>query len=47
MISTASRAGQSGGLRVHLPQTLSLAEAAKAHELVESGRTAGKIALTI
>ena len=37
----------SGQLRVHLETTLPLAEAAKAHELLESGRTTGKIALTI
>jgi len=38
---------ESGLLRVHLQATLPLAEAAKAHELVESGRTAGKIVLTL
>jgi NADPH:quinone reductase-like Zn-dependent oxidoreductase len=38
---------ESGRLRVHLQQTLPLAGAAKAHELAESGRTAGKIALTL
>jgi hypothetical protein len=32
---------------VHLQATLGLAEAAKAHELLESGSVAGKIALTI
>jgi NADPH:quinone reductase-like Zn-dependent oxidoreductase len=37
----------SGQLRVHLQTTLPLAEAAKAHQLFESGRTTGKIALTI
>jgi NADPH:quinone reductase-like Zn-dependent oxidoreductase len=37
----------SGELRVHLQTTLPLAEAAKAHQLLESGRTTGKIALTI
>jgi len=37
----------SGQLRVHLQTTLPLAEAAKAHQLLESGRTAGKIVLTI
>ena len=36
----------SGQLRVHLQTTLPLAEAAKAHQLLESGRTTGKIALT-
>jgi NADPH:quinone reductase-like Zn-dependent oxidoreductase len=38
---------ESGKLRVHLQATLSLAEAAKAHELLESGSVTGKIALTI
>ena len=37
----------SGQLRVHLQATLPLAEAAQAHRLLESGRTTGKIALTI
>jgi NADPH:quinone reductase-like Zn-dependent oxidoreductase len=37
----------SGQLRVHLQTTLPLAEAAKAHQLLESGRTTGKIVLTI
>jgi NADPH:quinone reductase-like Zn-dependent oxidoreductase len=37
----------SGDLRVHLETIVPLAEAAKAHELVETGRTAGKIVLTI
>ena len=36
----------SGQLRVHLQATLSLAEATKAHELIESGSGTGKIALT-
>jgi NADPH:quinone reductase-like Zn-dependent oxidoreductase len=36
----------SGQLRVHLQATLSLAEATKAHELIESGSVTGKIALT-
>ncbi len=38
---------ESGRLRVHLQATLDLAEAAKAHELLESGSVTGKIALTI
>ena len=38
---------ESGKLRVHLQATLDLAEAAKAHELVESGSVTGKIALTL
>jgi NADPH:quinone reductase-like Zn-dependent oxidoreductase len=37
----------SGKLRVHLQTTLPLAEAARAHELLESGRTTGKIALSL
>jgi len=37
----------SGQLRVHVQTTLPLAEAAKAHQLLESGRTTGKIVLTI
>jgi NADPH:quinone reductase-like Zn-dependent oxidoreductase len=37
----------SGQLRVHLHTALPLAEAAKAHQLLESGRTAGKIVLTL
>jgi NADPH:quinone reductase-like Zn-dependent oxidoreductase len=36
----------SGQLRVHLQTTLPLAEAARAHQLLESGRTTGKIVLT-
>jgi NADPH:quinone reductase-like Zn-dependent oxidoreductase len=38
---------ESGKLRVHLQATLSLAEAVKAHELLESGSVTGKIALTV
>jgi NADPH:quinone reductase-like Zn-dependent oxidoreductase len=38
---------ESGKLRVHLQATLGLAEAAKAHELLESGSVTGKIALTL
>jgi NADPH:quinone reductase-like Zn-dependent oxidoreductase len=34
-----------GALRVDLAQTLPLTEAAKAHELIETGRTQGKIVL--
>ncbi len=37
---------ESGRLRVHLQVTLDLAEAAKAHELLESGSITGEIALT-
>jgi NADPH:quinone reductase-like Zn-dependent oxidoreductase len=36
----------SGRLRVHLQVTLPLAEAARAHQLLESGHTTGKIVLT-
>ncbi|WP_323135526.1 zinc-binding dehydrogenase [Streptomyces beihaiensis] len=35
-----------GALRPHVSQVLPLAEAAKAHELVDSGRTQGEIVLT-
>jgi NADPH:quinone reductase-like Zn-dependent oxidoreductase len=38
---------ESGKLRVHLQATLGLAEAAKAHELLESGSVTGKITLTL
>ena len=38
---------ESGKLRMHLQATLSLAEAVKAHELLESGSVIGKIALTV
>ncbi|NKQ58117.1 NADP-dependent oxidoreductase [Amycolatopsis sp. K13G38] len=38
---------ESGRLRVHVEHTLPLAEAAKAHELSESGRVRGKIVLTV
>jgi NADPH:quinone reductase-like Zn-dependent oxidoreductase len=38
---------ESEKLRVHLQATLGLAEAAKAHELLESGSVTGKIALTV
>jgi NADPH:quinone reductase-like Zn-dependent oxidoreductase len=38
---------ESGRLRVHLQATLDLAEAVKAHELLESGSVTGKIALTV
>jgi NADPH:quinone reductase-like Zn-dependent oxidoreductase len=38
---------KSGKLRVHLQATLDLAEAAKAHELLESGSVTGKIALLV
>ena len=37
----------SGKLRVHPQATLSLAEVTKADELLESGSTTGKIALTV
>jgi NADPH:quinone reductase-like Zn-dependent oxidoreductase len=36
-----------GELRVELSETLALSEAARAHELIESGHTRGKLALTI
>ncbi|MFE3324963.1 NADP-dependent oxidoreductase [Streptomyces sp. NPDC059176] len=37
----------SGSLRPHVTETFPLADAAKAHELVESGRVQGKVVLTI
>jgi NADPH:quinone reductase-like Zn-dependent oxidoreductase len=37
----------SGRLKVHLQATLDLAEAAKAHELPESGSVTGTIALAV
>ncbi|NGN64646.1 NADP-dependent oxidoreductase [Streptomyces sp. A7024] len=36
-----------GRLRPHVSETFPLAEAAKAHELIESGQVQGKIALTV
>lgn len=36
-----------GKLRPFVEHTLELASAAKAHELIESGRTQGKIVLTV
>jgi NADPH:quinone reductase-like Zn-dependent oxidoreductase len=45
-LEALARLVDSGQLRVHLQTTLPLAEAAKAHQLLESGRTTGKIALT-
>ncbi len=36
-----------GALRPHIQQTFPLAESAEAHRLVESGRTVGKIVLTV
>ena len=36
---------EAGRLRVHVDEALSLTEAAKAHELVASGRTTGKVVL--
>jgi len=43
----ASAYAQYGQLRVHLQTTLPLAEAAQAHQLLGSGRTTGKIVLTV
>jgi NADPH:quinone reductase-like Zn-dependent oxidoreductase len=37
----------SGGLHPHVSQTFPLEEAAKAHELGETGRTQGKLVLTV
>jgi NADPH:quinone reductase-like Zn-dependent oxidoreductase len=38
---------EEGTLRPHVEHALALDEAAKAHELIESGRTQGKIVLTV
>jgi NADPH:quinone reductase-like Zn-dependent oxidoreductase len=38
---------ESGALRAHIEATFALAEAAKAHALGETGRTTGKIVLTV
>ena len=38
---------EGGELRVELSETLPLADAARAHELIEAGHTRGKLALTI
>ncbi|MGP9022656.1 NADP-dependent oxidoreductase [Streptomyces sp. BR1] len=36
-----------GGIRPHVSETFPLADAAKAHEVVESGRVQGKVVLTV
>jgi len=46
-LEALAQLADSGKLGVHLQAILPLAEAAKAHELLESGHTTGKIALTI
>ena len=46
-LEALTQLADSGRLGVHLQAILPLAEAAKAHELLESGRTTGKIALSI
>jgi NADPH:quinone reductase-like Zn-dependent oxidoreductase len=38
---------ESGALRPHVSQTFPLEEAARAHEASETGRTQGKLVLTI
>jgi predicted SnoaL-like aldol condensation-catalyzing enzyme len=38
---------EAGALRAHIEATFALAEAAKAHALAETGRTTGKIVLTV
>jgi NADPH:quinone reductase-like Zn-dependent oxidoreductase len=38
---------ESGELRPHIERTFPLAEAARAHELGETGRTRGKLVLTV
>ncbi|WP_440070652.1 NADP-dependent oxidoreductase [Streptosporangium sp. OZ121] len=45
-LSRLTALAESGRLRVHLDQVLPLAEAAKAHELLSTRRTTGKIVLT-
>jgi NADPH:quinone reductase-like Zn-dependent oxidoreductase len=46
-LETLAGLADSGQLRVHLQASVSLAEAAKAHELIESGSVTGKVALTV
>lgn len=46
-LATIARLVDDGKLRVHVEQTLPLADAAKAHELLETNRTRGKIILTV
>ena len=46
MEALADLAG-SGLLRAHVQETFPLAEAARAHELGEQGRTQGKLVLTV
>jgi NADPH:quinone reductase-like Zn-dependent oxidoreductase len=46
-LEAIARLVDDGSLRVHLAQTLPLAQAAHAHELGETGRTQGKLVLTI
>jgi len=46
-LEALAQLADSGKLGVHLQAILPLAEGAKAHELLESGHTTGKIALTI
>ena len=38
---------ETGALRVHVERTFPLAHAAEAHELGETGRTQGKLVLTV
>jgi NADPH:quinone reductase-like Zn-dependent oxidoreductase len=38
---------EEGALRPHVSQTFPLEEAARAHELGETGRTQGKLVLTV
>ena len=46
-LQTLAELVDSGHLRTHVAHALPLADAAEAHELVESGRTLGKIVLTV
>jgi NADPH:quinone reductase-like Zn-dependent oxidoreductase len=36
-----------GALRPHVSETFRLADAARAHEAIETGRTVGKLVLTV
>ena len=45
-LEALARLVDSGQLRVHLQTTLPLAAAARGHQLLESGRTTGKVVLT-
>jgi NADPH:quinone reductase-like Zn-dependent oxidoreductase len=46
-LSSLAAAIDSGDLRVHVQETLPLSAAARAHELLEEGRTRGKVVLAV